>query len=139
MTARALRWLPPALLVAVALNQIWLSRSTDLTPWCGGGFGMFSTNDGRFTRHLHAWALGPGLRFELYPPDEFAERVQAAVALPSEARLRALARDLAPYAESEFEPPDLIRLEVYASRWDPATLVPSSVLLRALEVPVAGP
>jgi hypothetical protein len=139
VTARALRWLPPALLVAVALNQLWLAFSADLTPWCGGGFGMFSTNDGRFTRHLHAYGLSPGLRIELEIPIELEERVQAAVALPSDARLRALARDLAPYAESDFESPESIRLEVFATRWDAATLAPTGILLVALEVPVAGP
>jgi hypothetical protein len=40
------RWLPylaPAILVFVALNQIALAHFTMLTPWKGGGFGMFST------------------------------------------------------------------------------------------------
>jgi hypothetical protein len=100
---------------------------------------MFSTTDGRFSRHLHAYGLSPGLRIELELPIELEARVQAAVALPSEARLRALARDLAPYAESEFESPASIRLEVFATRWDAATLSPTGMLLVALEVPVAGP
>ena len=100
---------------------------------------MFSTNDGRFSRHLHAYALSPGLRIELELPIELEERVQAAVALPSEARLRALAQDLAPLAASDFEPPESIRLEIFATRWDAATLAPAGILLRALEVPVAGP
>ena len=139
MTARTLRWLPPALLVAVALNQLWLAFSADLTPWCGGGFGMFSTNDNRFSRHLHAYGLSPGLRIELVIPIELEERVQAAVALPSDARLRALAQELAPLADSDFEPPESIRLEVFATRWDAATLAPAGILLRALEVPAARP
>lgn len=139
MTARTLRWLPPALLVAVALNQLWLAFSADLTPWCGGGFGMFSTSDGRSSRHLHAWALGPSVRIELEIPIELDERVQAAAALPSDARLRALARDLAQYAVSDFEPPESIRIEVFTTNYDAITLSPTAVLLRALESPVAGP
>jgi hypothetical protein len=139
VTTRALRWLPPALLLAVALNQIWLAFRADLTPWCGGGFGMFSTNDSRGARHLHAYGLSPGLRIELAVPIELAERVQGAVTLPSDARLRALARDLAPYAESDFESPESIRLEIFATRWDASTLAPAGVLLGAVEVPVAGP
>ena len=125
--------------MAVALNQSWLVFRADLTPWCGGGFGMFSTTDGRFARHLHAYGLSPGLRIELEIPLELEERAQAAAALPSEARLRALARELAPLATSDFEAPESIRLEVFVTRWDARTLAPSSVLLRALEVPVAGP
>lgn len=139
MTTRSLRWLPPALLLAVAANQLWLSRRADLTPWCGGGFGMFSTVDSRFARHLHAFALSPSLRLELEIPAELEPSAQAAVALPSESRLRAFARELAPYAESDFEAPDAIRIEVFTKRVDPGTLAPRGVLLRALEVPLARP
>ncbi len=139
MTARALRWLPPALLVTVALHQLVLAFSKDLTPWCGGGFGMFSTTDGRFARHVHVYGLSPGLRVELEIPVGLDERAWAAAALPEDARLRALARDLAPYAESDFESPDSILVEVFATRWDAATLAPAGVLLRSVEVPLAGP
>lgn len=139
MNARAQRWLPPALLVAVALHQLLLVYRADLTPWCGGGFGMFSTTDGRFARHLHVYTLSPGLRVELAIPPELDERARAAAALPEEDRLRALARDFAPYAGSDFESPESIRLEVYATRWDAHTLAPSGVLLREVEVALAGP
>ena len=139
MTARALRWLPPALLVAVALHQLLLAWSGDLTPWCGGGFGMFSTTDGRFARHLHAYGLSPGVRVELEIPPGFDERVRAALAFPEDERLRALARDLAPYGSSDFEAPDSIRLEVYATRWNASTLAPSGELLAGVEVQIAGP
>lgn len=138
-TDRVLRWLPPALLVVVALHQLWLVHSQNLTPWCGGGFGMFSTTDGRFARHLHVYALSPGLLVELEIPVELDERVLAAAALPEDARLRALARDFAKYAGSDFESPESIRLEVYATRWDTETLAPAGLLLRAVEVPFAGP
>jgi hypothetical protein len=139
VTARALRWLPPALLVAVALHQLLLASTRHLTPWCGGGFGMFSTTDGRYARHLHVYGTSPGVRIEFEMPPEFDERVRAAVALPEDHRLRALARDFAPHAVSDFESPDSIRLEVYATRWDASTLAPSGVLLAAVEVPIAGP
>jgi hypothetical protein len=139
VTGRALRWLPPALLVTVALHQLVLAFRAGLTPWCGGGFGMFSTTDGRLTRHLHVYALGPGLRQELEIPAELDERVRGALALPEDARLHALARDFAPYADSDFESPESIRLEIYATHWDEQTLAPRGVLLRAVEVPFAGP
>lgn len=139
MTSHRLRWLPPALLLAVALNQIRLVRTADLTPWCGGGFGMFSTTDGRNARHLHAYALSPGVALELGVPLELQQRAAKALALPGDARLRALATDLAPYAGSEFEPPQSIRIDVFATRWDGGALAPSGVLLRSVEVPLARP
>jgi len=139
VNARALGFLPPALLVAVALNQHVLAFRADLTPWCGGGFGMFSTNDSRFARHLHAWALSPGMRVELEIPSELREQALGVAALPSDSRLRALARDLAPLATTDFEPPESILVEVFATRWDATTLAPSGVLLRSVEEPLARP
>jgi hypothetical protein len=38
-----LRLLPPAVLLAIFATQVALVRTTALTPWKGGGFGMFST------------------------------------------------------------------------------------------------
>ena len=39
------RWLAPGILVAVALGQLALANLGELSPWKGGGFGMFSTTD----------------------------------------------------------------------------------------------
>ncbi len=139
MNPRLLRWLPPVLLLAVASNQHRLVMRDGLTPWCGGGFGMFSTADGRFARHLHVYATSAGVQTELAIPAALEERAQAVAALPSRARLDALARDLAPFAESDFEPPDSIRVDVFTVRFDQTTLAPSGVLLRSRELPVARP
>ena len=52
-TARRDRWLVaavPVLLALVALTQVTVATTTDLTPWRGGGFGMFSTLDGHDLR-----------------------------------------------------------------------------------------
>ena len=43
---------PAALLVTVALGQIVLARTVDLSPWKGGGFGMFATLDGTASRYV---------------------------------------------------------------------------------------
>ena len=51
------RWwwyLPAAVLIATAGRQIVLARTAHLTPWSGGGFGMFATTDGgRFLPRAH--------------------------------------------------------------------------------------
>ncbi len=39
------RWAVPLLLISVALRQIILVYTVGLTPWKGGGFGMFSSVD----------------------------------------------------------------------------------------------
>jgi hypothetical protein len=42
---RALAWALPIVLILVALNQIHWAHTRDLTPWKGGGFGMFASVD----------------------------------------------------------------------------------------------
>jgi hypothetical protein len=44
--------LAPALLCCVALLQFTLTRTSGLSPWKGGGFGMFSTVDSPAARFL---------------------------------------------------------------------------------------
>ena len=99
---------------------------------------MFSTTDGWGTRHLHAVATSPAFRTGLEIPDALAEDAERALALPTEDRLRALARALAAHAPSDLEPPDEIRIDVFARRHDPETLAPSGVLLRSVVLRLGG-
>jgi hypothetical protein len=118
----------------VALHQLWLAECFELSAWSGGGFGMFSTTDGWGTRHLHAVATSTAFRTSLEIPGGLAGDAERALALPTEERLRALARALAAHAPRDLEPPDAIRVDVFARRHDPETLAPSGVLLRSVEL-----
>jgi hypothetical protein len=123
----------------VALHQIWLARTADLNAWSGGGFGMFSSTDAWGRRHLHAWASWPGVRRELEVPEELGRLERRALALPDERRLRALALALAEHeadAEPEAGPPASIEIQVFATRYERATLGASGELLAALAVPL---
>lgn len=66
---RLLPLIAPGLLVLVACVQMALVRTHDLTPWKGGGFGMFSTLDSPVTRALRVVLL--------------TEEGEAVVALPN--------------------------------------------------------
>ena len=46
------RWLPAIILVSIAGNQVRLVHSRDLSPWRGGGFGLFSTIDRATERRI---------------------------------------------------------------------------------------
>lgn len=50
-------WLVPALLIVVALRQIFLVSTVKLSPWKGGGFGMFSSIDRPSNRVIEVLGL----------------------------------------------------------------------------------
>ncbi len=132
--ARArLALLPCALLLAVAALQLWLAHTADLTPWLGGGFGMFSTTDVGSARHLHVFVIRPGLEREVALPRSWRVRERRARALPTEKRLRALALDLAQAPTPDYGPATAVRVQVWRQRFDPRTLAPSSRILRETE------
>lgn len=131
--------LPAVLLVAVAIAQIAMAERGPLSPWLGGGFGMFSTTDSPARRHLHAFALRPGLRQELAIPDSLADAERRALGFPSEGRLRSLARALEAiereHGDPHAGPLESIAIGVHRVRYDRDTLAPSGEPLASLEVP----
>lgn len=132
----ARRWpalVAPALLVAVACAQIALAFTVRQSAWLGGGFGMFATTDVWDRRHLHAFALRPGLRRELEIPHDAAPLVKRALAFPSRGALEALARALAEASEPSADagPLEAVEIQIFAVAFEPATLEPRGVLLRA--------
>lgn len=63
------RGLPAAILVLVALLQIYLTHTAHLSPWKGGGFGMFGVTDAPTMRVIQAEALdqeGHAIQLDVY-------------------------------------------------------------------------
>lgn len=63
------RGLPAAILVLVALLQIYLTHTANLSPWKGGGFGMFGAIDAPTMRVIQAKALdqdGHSIQLDVY-------------------------------------------------------------------------
>lgn len=141
--AASLATLPAVLLVAVASVQIVLACTAHLSPWSGGGFGMFASTDSPARRHLHAWALRPGLRSELEIPKELETPARRALALPVPSRMRPLAEALARIEEEEGDPDaaplEAVSLQVFGASFDLDTLAPSGELLGSIEVRAPGP
>jgi hypothetical protein len=123
-------------LIVVALHQLFLAQTADISPWFGGGFGMFSTTDAGGARHLHTFVVRPGLEREVFVPEELQESASGARALPSDASLRSLARELAQLPTPDHGPATAVRIQVWRTRYDPKTLAPESHLVRGLVVPL---
>jgi hypothetical protein len=115
-----LRELPSALLVALACTQIALCFAVQLSPWKGGGFGMFATNDHGGFRSVRVYALAAdGERRIDVPPELQREEVRARE-LPSARALQRFARRMAPLAAGA----EALRVEVWRTEFD-AALHPS--------------
>ena len=89
----------PGLLILVALRQIFLVHTAGLSPWHGGGFGMFASVDRDerrvFTATLtdcggQTWPLSLAASPALLSPEAYTHIITA----PSQARLEALAKRL---------------------------------------------
>ncbi len=131
---RWVRLVPAFVLVIVATHQLYLSASAGLSPWSGGGFGMFSTTDAGANRHLHAFVLRPGIEREVEVPEALKDRERRALTLPSDANLRALALELAKLPAPDHGAATAVRIQVWRTRFDPNTLVPVGGIHRALKV-----
>jgi hypothetical protein len=119
------RWLPvlPAVaLVVVAVVQIGLTRAAGLSPWKGGGFGMFSTLDARPYRHLRILVEGPGRSEQLGVPSWAQTQAANVETLPTEAQFERLAGVVVEHERARGRPLESVRLELWRDEHDPVTL-----------------
>jgi hypothetical protein len=153
--------IPSALLCVVALHQAYRVSREGLTPWKGGGFGMFSTIDSqaeRFVRLSVTTAGGETLAVPI--PAEYRRQIDRARLLPWAPATATLAADLLRQAWVRAESqssggsssparvrlatrgalPDgqpigaaAMRIEIYTVSFDPTSHRLSTRLLRAVE------
>jgi hypothetical protein len=134
-------WLPPhgrrralvapGLLFALALAQIAGFAAFHLSPWKGGGFGMFATNDHGGFRSLRVIERTPDGERRLGLPDELERLGRHVREVPRAANLRRLGLALRE-REPELGP---LRVEVWRTEFSPADLSPRRQLLSRVELP----
>jgi len=108
--------LAPLLLLALALTQIGLARGEGLSPWKGGGFGMFATNDHGAFRSVRVFALlEDGSQERLQIPLELNPLRRYARVLPTRSHLVSLAAAMRGEAPAEAR---ALRVEVWRLDFD---------------------
>lgn len=85
----------PAVLLAIAVAHSVAVETTHLTPWEGGGFGMFSTVDRGQARFLRTYLITPDREVRVELPPSVREYVWRLRVLPDTQRVQRLARVLA--------------------------------------------
>lgn len=93
--AHLLPLIAPILLAAVGLVQLHAARTTWLTPWKGGGFGMFSTVDSPSARFLRIALQTDSGTIRVGIPAGLQRDVSRLREAPDESGLRAFAEKLA--------------------------------------------
>jgi hypothetical protein len=111
-------WLPAVLLFVVAAMQIVLAKTLDLSPWKGGGFGMFATLDGTSFRHVRVFVEAPGLLEELEIAPSQQRLADQAKLFPSDHKLLALAEAVAKRERRYSRPVSTVRLEVWRAEFN---------------------
>jgi hypothetical protein len=120
----------PALLVALALAQLGGWRACGLSPWKGGGFGMFATNDHGAFRSVRVVELAGGGERPVVLPAELDRLRRHAREVPREANLRRLADALRARAPSL----GALRVEVWRTEFAREDLAPRLVLVARAEL-----
>ena len=128
---RILPFVPAILLCLVAGVQIYLVKAQDLTPWKGGGFGMFSTNDDGF-RRIQVWVQEPDGEREIDVTKDY--RLLRIAVHPTEERLAAAARKIGEVQRSRGADVTQVRLMVWRRDFAPGSMEPVQVPIREVIV-----
>jgi hypothetical protein len=120
----------PALLLALALAQIGGFAAFQLSPWKGGGFGMFATNDHGGLRRVRVVELAAEGERPVAVPEELERLRRHVREVPRAANLRRLGTAL------RAREPGLgaLRIEVWRTEFAPDDLAPSLVLVASAEL-----
>jgi hypothetical protein len=122
--------LPVALLLAVAGAQVTLTRTSGLSPWKGGGFGMFSTTDDGGRRWVRIYVTAAERSEEIAISPSLEDAARRAATLPNDAALARLARRVVDRERRNDRPVDEVRIEAWRTVFTPGTLAAFSHRIR---------
>jgi hypothetical protein len=122
--------LPVSLLVVVGCVQVTLAMTADLTPWKGGGFGMFSTTDDGGRRYVRVFVIGVERSEEITISPSLQDAARRAALLPRDAELSRLARRVVERERRHRRPVEMVRIETWRIEYAPDSLAATTRLTR---------
>jgi hypothetical protein len=122
--------LPVAVLMSVASAQVVLTRTSGLSPWKGGGFGMFSTTDDSGRRHVRIFVSAPHRSEEVSIAPSLADAAERAAVLPTDGMLTRLARRVIARERRGHRPVESVRVQAWRVVYAPGTLAATLQLAR---------
>ena len=128
---------PVAMLLAVAGVQVTLARTAGLSPWKGGGFGMFSTTDDAGRRLVRVFVSAAERSEEIAITPSIEDAATRAAALPGDRQLTRLAGQVVERERRNHRPVEEVRIETWRIEYAPGTLAATSRLMRTFQYRVA--
>jgi hypothetical protein len=125
-------------LILVAFHQIYLAKTVQLSPWKGGGFGMFSSTEYGPARYVRIYVTGPNRSEELLIPESLEDSASRASTLPSDRMLRRLATNVVAREQRNGRPIERVKIEVWRTEFDPTSLAATPKKIREYDYAVAG-
>src|SRR5262245_13702496 len=110
---------PVTLLLAIASAQMLLARTSDLSPWKGGGFGMFASVDGLPFRWARIYVFASERSEEIAIPPSLDEQMRRVATWPHPAALEALARSVIAREQRQQRPVESVRIEIWRADVSP--------------------
>ena len=105
--------LPALILLVVAGVQVTLTRMAGLSPWKGGGFGMFSTTDDAGRRWVRVFVNAPERSEEIAVTPSLEDAATRAAVLPTDPQLTRLARRVGERERRYGRPVETVRVEAW--------------------------
>jgi hypothetical protein len=119
MLRRLAIWGPVALLLTVASAQMLLARWSDLSPWKGGGFGMFASVDGSPFRWARIYVFAAERSEEIAVPPSLQDQAHRVATWPHRRALESLARNVIAREQRRQQPVQSVRVEIWRADVSP--------------------
>jgi hypothetical protein len=110
---------PSLLLCLIAATQMVLAPTTNLSPWKGGGFGMFASVDGLPFRWVRLYVYAAERSEEIALPASMEASARRVAAWPHRRALERLARAVVARERRHGRPVERVRVEVWRADVSP--------------------
>jgi hypothetical protein len=122
--------LPVLLLAVVAAAQVTLAKTAGLSPWKGGGFGMFSTTDDAGRRYVRVFVTAVDRSEEIAIAPSLEDAARRAAVLPRDAELSRLARRVVDRERRYQRQVDAVRIQTWRIEYARDTLAATTRMIR---------
>jgi hypothetical protein len=127
--------LPSIVLLAVASTQMIFARTASLSPWKGGGFGMFASVDGLPFRFVRLYVFATDRSEAIEVPPSLADLADRVATFPHQRAMEKLARATIARERRRNQPVERVRVEIWRTKVSPSLDV-TEALERVLTVAV---